>query len=62
MSTSLVLPMLFTGQVSFVTDCAPFTTRQFAGSIALFAVLYFIAVAFRKQALYLATTCLNSQP
>lgn len=58
----LVLPVLFTGQVSFVTDHAPFTTRQFAGSIALFAVLYFIAVAFRKRVLYLDITCLNSQP
>lgn len=59
-SRGLELPRLSTSQVSFITDHAPFSTRQFAGSIALFAVLYFIAVAVWKWVLYLSIPCLNS--
>lgn len=35
-----------------------FSTRQFAGPVALFVVLCFIAVAVGKWVLYLGITCL----
>lgn len=59
-SQGLGLPRLSTSQVLLITDHAPFSTRQFAGSVALFAVLYFIAVAVGKWVLYLSIPCLNS--